>query len=280
MRSSYTEEQPVSFLQIASGQRFDVLLKTQPFPVQTQYFLQAESRERPTVTRGFAVLNYGTKPTTPIYPPANQALILPPTSNTWLEYQLSPLRQSDIEDFPTADEVTRRVTMTAHQHQLDGQGGKLIWLENHFSWTDDVPKEPYLVSLYKDDGIEFPSMERALKNNGLDLATGAFPAEIGEVLEIVIQNTGADSGGLDAHPWHAHGAHYYDIGSGPGVYNAAANEVALAGSTPIKRDTTMLYRYAATTGNGTDAGWRAWRIRVTEAGVWMIHCHILQHMLM
>jgi L-ascorbate oxidase len=27
-------------------------------------------------------------------------------------------------------------------------------------------------------------------------------------------------------------------------------------------------------------GWRAWRLRVTQPGVWMIHCHILQHMVM
>ena len=53
-----------------------------------------------------------------------------------------------------------------------------------------------------------------------------------------------------------------------------------AGKTPVKRDTTMLFRYEMQTTNNTDAGWRAWRLRVTEPGVWMIHCHILQHMLM
>jgi L-ascorbate oxidase len=31
---------------------------------------------------------------------------------------------------------------------------------------------------------------------------------------------------------------------------------------------------------GINAGWRAWRLRVEDAGVWMIHCHILQHMAM
>jgi L-ascorbate oxidase len=41
-----------------------------------------------------------------------------------------------------------------------------------------------------------------------------------------------------------------------------------------------LYRYEMATGNGTDAGWRAWRLKITEPGVWMVHCHILEHMLM
>jgi hypothetical protein len=109
--------------------------------------------------------------------------------------------------------------------------------------------------------MEFPGMVRALKNNGLDSATGALPTDIGEMLEIV-------SGGLDAHPWHANGSQFYNICSGSGVYNAGANELQLAYTNPIKRDTVILYRYALSTGNGTDAGWRAWRIRIMEPGVW------------
>jgi len=121
-------------------------------------------------------------------------------------------------------------------------------------------------------------MERALANNGLDPVTSAFPAQVGEVLEIIIQNTAADANGLDVHPWHAHGGHYYDIGSGNGTYNATANEEKLVDYSPMKRDTTMLYLYEKTTPSGTDAGWRAWRLRVQDPGVWMVHCHILQHM--
>jgi L-ascorbate oxidase len=26
------------------------------------------------------------------------------------------------------------------------------------------------------------------------------------------------------------------------------------------------------------SGWRAWRIRIEQPGVWMIHCHLLPHM--
>jgi L-ascorbate oxidase len=242
--------------------------------------MQLESRERPIITRGYAVLNYGSKPNTPIFPPATQPFLLPNTSTSFLDYELRPLNQSDVDDFPTAEEVTRRVVMKLHQRVLPGQGGQIIWLENAYSWTDKIPQEPYLVSLYKDDGVEFPSLARALDNNGVDNKTGAFPAEIGEVIEIILQNTGADFGGVDVHPWHAHGAHYYDIGSGNGTYNPEANEKKLKGTSPVKRDTTMLYRYITATGNGTDAGWRAWRLRITEPGVWMIHCHILQHMIM
>jgi L-ascorbate oxidase len=166
--------------------------------------------------------------------------------------------------------------MTVHQN-IDGY---ITWSTNHYPWTITVPTEPYLVSLYKNDSIEFPNYQRALKNNGLDPVTRAFPARIGEVLEIVIQNTGSDSKGLDSHLYHAHGRHYYDIGSGNGTYDAAKNEARLAGTNPVLRDSTMLYRYETSIGNGTLAGWRAWRLRATEPGAWMIHCHILQHIIM
>jgi hypothetical protein len=79
---------------------------------------------------------------------------------------------------------------------------------------------------------------------------------------------------------HAHGGHYWDCGSGNGTYNATENEERLATYTPVLRDTTILYRYTSKTTSGNRLGWRVWRLRVEDAGVWMIHCHILQHMIM
>jgi len=102
----------------------------------------------------------------------------------------------------------------------------------------EVPVEPYLVSLYKNDSVQFPSMERALANESLDPITRAFPAQIGEVIEIVIQGTGSDGGEMESHPWHAHGAHFWDLGGGDGFYNVEANEAKWASSPgkPIKRE--------------------------------------------
>jgi L-ascorbate oxidase len=104
-----------------------------------------------------------------------------------------------------------------------------IWLENHNPGVETFPTEPYLISLYNSDGVEFPSMSRAAENGGLDPISRAFPAEIGEVVDIVLLNTGGDSGGLDAHPCHAHGRHYWDLGGGNGTYDAVANEKNLGG---------------------------------------------------
>lgn len=277
---SYTEPQNTSFLQVATGQRYSVLLTTKSAPEKSTYYIQLESRERPTVTRSFAVLNYGApSPPSTFYPPATPPLTLPNITLGFLDYQLSPHSSNHhLSKMPTAAQVTRTITMTVHQ-KVDGS---TTWIQNSYPWTESFPQQPYLVSLYLNNATNFPSMDRALANNGIDPITRAFPAQIGEVLEIIIQNTGADKGGLDAHPFHAHGAHYWDLGSGNGTYDQAANEARWANSTgkPIKRDTSVLYRYGMTTGNGTAQGWRAWRLEVTQPGVWMIHCHILQHMIM
>ncbi|KAH7305099.1 putative laccase [Rhexocercosporidium sp. MPI-PUGE-AT-0058] len=278
--ASYTELYNTSFLQISTGQRYSVLLTTKSNPEKSTYYMQIESRERPTLTRSFAVLNYGIpSPPTIFYPPPSPPLTLPNITRGFLDYDLKPHHgNKHMARMPTAAEVTRTVIMTIHQ-RVDGP---TIWIQNSYPWTENFPHEPYLVSLYKNNASNFPSMERALANHGIDPVTRVFPAQIGEVLEIVIQNTGADKGGLDVHPFHAHGAHYWDLGCGNGTYNQTTNEARWANSTgkPIKRDTSMLYRYATTTGNGTAMGWRAWRLEVTQPGVWMIHCHILQHMIM
>ena len=40
----------------------------------------------------------------------------------------------------------------------------------------------------------------------------------------------------------------------------------------------MIYKYDGKAAKGELAGWRAWRVKITEPGVWMIHCHLLVHM--
>lgn len=127
-----------------------------------------------------------------------------------------------------------------------------------------------------------PDYDAALANDGWDPSTRAWPALVGEVLDIVWVSNSGPTGGWDFHPMHAHGAHYWDLGSGNGTYDAAANEGRFAAYTPARRDTTQLYRYAASGEPHRSSGWRAWRVRVTEdnVGAWGMHCHILAHMVM
>jgi len=276
----YTQPVNVSHLQIGSGQRFSVLLKTKPrgeVLSQSRFYMQVETRDRPKLIRSYAVLDYkyasSKRDPHPVsasliaprsQTPRSPVLTLPRTTLGWLDRQLLSLTPDP--SFPLASDVTRRVIIRTHQ--IIGSGS-VTWAQDELPWAESFPTEPYLVSLYRDDGIEFPSLERALAHEGIDPVTRAFPAALGEVIEIVIQNTGSDVGSVDVHPFHAHGAHYYDLGSGNGTYDPVANEALIAGLSLARRDTTMLYKYTEHTTPGIDMGWRAWRLRVTEPGVWM-----------
>ncbi|KAI1121219.1 Cupredoxin [Nemania abortiva] len=297
----YTKPYTVQFLQMGTGQRFSTLLTTKTCTElgdlgKGDFYMQVESRDRPSVTTNYAILRYDVSKCSPIVGvnytrvpddanPSSAPITLPPTVNGFLDYVLQPLEPND---FPTAAEVTRRIVINVQQ-MVDQW---YIWTDNGVAWTEDgsdplnhtTPVKPYLVALYQNDTAYLPNYEAAVANGGLDSSTGSYPAKLGEVLEIVLQNVGSHTydgsagGGLDTHPWHMHGRHYYDIGSGEGKYDPNVAEAKLSGTTPIQRDTTMLFRYNATTAADEIRGWRAWRVRVEDAGVWMAHCHILQHM--
>lgn len=276
----YTQPFETSFLQIASGQRYSVLLTAKSEEelrkaYKRQFYIQITTLERPEVLTNFAVLSYTDSPdltTVPSPPP----LPVAKTVQGWLDYELQPLHPNN--DFPALHEVTRRIVIDVHQNISD----RTIWLQNGYDWVESYPESPYLVDIYNNKLNLDETYYRALtRGNGFDNLTRTFPAKVGEVLEIVWQNRGAvDNGGVDAHPFHAHGRHFYDIGGGDGLYNASANEERLKGTHPIQRDTSVLYRYREKAGQLVPSGWRAWRIRVTNPGVWMYHCHILQHMVM
>ncbi|KAI0161988.1 Cupredoxin [Xylariaceae sp. FL1272] len=298
--AAYTKPAPVELFQMGSGQRYDALITTKSCAElkklgKMDYYMQLESRDRKYVVTNYAVLRYsgcGGYPTNstrvsltenPTTPPIS----LPSTIGGWLDYVLEPIKPNN---FPTTDEVTRRIVINAQQVA----NISYVWQDAGVTWTEDnsdmlnvtSPHKPYLVALYQNDTTYIPDYDAAIANGGLDPKTMTYPGKLGEVLEIVVQNVGSvtydgsTGGGLDTHPWHMHGRHYYDIGAGQGPFNADEAYAKLEGTNPVERDTTILYRYNATTSPNQVASWRAWRVRVEDAGVWMMHCHWLQHMIM
>ncbi|TVY83023.1 Multicopper oxidase [Lachnellula suecica] len=298
---SYTQPNTVNLLQMGSGQRYDVLFQAKTCDELKQlgkldYYMQLESRERLSVVTNYAVLRYtnscnftgsAAKNVSTKSNPDEPPLVLPPTINGFLDYALKPIIPNN---FPSASEVTRRVIINIQL--IEDQ--YYTWLDNGIDWTEDgsdplnhtTPAEPYLVSLYNNQTANLPNYEAAVNAGGLDPVTKTYPAKIGEVIEIVFQQLGAHTydgevgGSLDFHPWHAHGNHFWDAGGGDGVWNSSVVEQQLAGTQPVLRDTTILYRYNESTGVDEKKGWRVWRLRIDDPGVWMVHCHTLQHMIM
>ncbi|KAI9708348.1 MAG: hypothetical protein M1820_004052 [Bogoriella megaspora] len=271
----YTKPASTDHIQIGSGQRFSFLLTTKSEAElagsdMKDFFIQQENRNRPATLLAYSVLSYSN--TTSFTPPADKPLTLPQSVEDWLEYTLEPTAANE---FPTADEVTRRIYITMNQVS----NGTLVWDQNNLTWTENTPGEPYLVSIYKNGQSAIPDYNASLQY-GWDPKTKAWPAKIGEVLEIILVNDAGPSAGFDQHPFHFHGRHFWDIGAGNGTYDPVANEQKLASWTPATRDTVWVYRYLATGTAYQKLGWRGFRARVTSAGVWQLHCHILQHQIM
>ncbi|KIW19005.1 L-ascorbate oxidase [Exophiala spinifera] len=229
----------------------------------------------------------------PDFVPSNPIVSLPQDISSWLEYTFQSLPSHGTA--PPSSSVTRRVIITTQQ--IVNQSQSATFPFDHDPWFDGPPhtpttRTPYLVEILRRGTVNgaLPSISRALGNGetpGFDSVTHTYPAAIGEVIEIVWQNSGSIPGGtFGIHPLHAHGGPYWDMGSGSGQYSPQAHEALLAqhgGWGGSLRDTTMLYTYADAGGEDEVVnGWRVWRIRVTESnvGVWMMHCHILQHMIM
>ncbi|KAK4165632.1 putative L-ascorbate oxidase [Cladorrhinum sp. PSN259] len=284
--SEYNVPVTTGHIQLGAGQRFDLLFKTKTTDElaatgnKSTFFIQFETRGRGEIYRGFGVLRYSQHVEVPAAP-ANSVVDLPANVTDWLEYTFQPL-YPETNKAPTTEEVTRRIIINSVQ-RIDEKSGQIVWEFNGLPWTEFTYHSPILVDIYQKGAEAVPDYDAAVNNGGWDPKTKAFAAKVGEVLEIVFQNTGSEvNGGVETHPFHAHSKHYYDIGSGPGKYDADANNERLAksGYRPVKRDTTMLFAYDSTAAPGEPAGWRAWRTRVTDAGVWMIHCHILAHMMM
>ena len=222
---------------------------------------------------------------------------------TWLEYALEPLDGEAY--YPRLEEVTRTIQINlTMDRNTDGLwkfqlvfpstpdwvslfGGCILKYSrmNNLSWDETTFKArpgatPYLIDAYMSE--KTPDYDAAMDNFGWDPNSLGFPVRIGEVIDIVWQQTNVGSRrNYDYHPMHAHGERYWDLGSGNGEYDPVANEQRFETYTPTQRETTVLYSYNGNQGESTSA-WRAWRFKVTKenAGAWIMHCHILHHMVM
>ncbi|KAF2788279.1 multicopper oxidase [Melanomma pulvis-pyrius CBS 109.77] len=285
---SFTKPAYSDHLQIAPGQRFSLLFKAKSASEihslnKTNFWIQYENRDRPANVAGFAILSYShaSYSSSPVMLPESKPLTLPEDMTDWLEYTLTPL-STEINPFPPAAIVSRTIVITVQQKS----NGTLQWAQNNDIWKETNVTVPYLTDIYQRGETAIPDYEAALKNYGWDPKSLTYPAKLGEVIDIVWENNNGPSGGWDVHPFHAHGRHYWDLGAGNGTYNATANNEKLDTLyrendwTPALRDTTMQYRYASSGVPNTTAGWRAWRVVVSEPGVWMMHCHIFAHQIM
>lgn len=168
-----------------------------------------EKRERRQDWFVYALLQYdGSDVGGPQEIPAASPIPLPTTVYGWLEYAFPPLASALVDDFPRFSTRTLRIQVT-QQGLCNGSDFSTTakWELNNNSWTEDVPQTPYLVDLCKHGEAAMPIYEAALANLGWDPANQMFPARIGEVIDIIWENSNIPTLEYHTHPLHVHGSH-------------------------------------------------------------------------
>jgi FtsP/CotA-like multicopper oxidase with cupredoxin domain len=85
----YTKPHTESYMQVSTGQRFEVILKAktaEELNGKTDYLIQFETKDRPTVYHGYGVLRYYGASSSITRAPAEPSLTLSNATYDWLEY--------------------------------------------------------------------------------------------------------------------------------------------------------------------------------------------------
>ncbi|GAM82372.1 hypothetical protein ANO11243_003510 [Dothideomycetidae sp. 11243] len=179
----YTEATEVDHIQVAPGQRFSYIFEGKTSDEletlgKTEFWIRYESRDRPTVTSGYALLRYkneddsddsgnsedsdgstdvddsnGSDDSANVNAGDSQDLALPSQSPVqlpqltydYLEYALQPLSEKSKARFPRVWEVTRTIYLQMQQVASFGVtttgafNGSVSWVGNGHSWEDGGP---------------------------------------------------------------------------------------------------------------------------------------------
>ncbi|KAI8458170.1 multicopper oxidase-domain-containing protein [Phakopsora pachyrhizi] len=310
----YVKPASSAHIEIGSGQRYSVLLKTKSLSQlkklggSTEFTGRVESRWRAKKDMGSFVLKYQLSESdrkklnsevtdkkaqeltssialnkTGLDLKALEKLIpLPEAGEKWLHDVFKP--HDDNQKTPRANQVTRRIFISGQQRKLDD--GTVHWFLNNKSYVETKPKVPYLVRAYT-TGLK-PNYEAALANNGFDESLNAYPIKLGEVIEFVIINLSSTQNVSEAHPWHFHGQKFFFIAQGYGEFSDERLRKAEKRNQDkhIRRDTQIVFAgkngkfFEGPLPSGTQAGWMVLRLRATEPGIFFAHCHLQVHALM
>ncbi|PWN51411.1 L-ascorbate oxidase [Violaceomyces palustris] len=310
---TYLEKVEVDYLEIASGQRYSVLLKTKSKEQVRKettdgiYWMRLESRWRAGPS-GWARIKYTTTKREASKPPFidDNRRILANETFGWISSSLSPLRTSaatsafHYEKVPDDSEVTRSVLINGQQIAAGANLKGVAWNVNDYAYSEETTStEPYLVEIYKGTKSA-PGYDKLDEDDDdgqcYDAKQHIYLARPGEVIDIVLINQPSNiSQQTEVHPWHLHSRKHWVIAMGQGDYDP--DEVRRIRSEgkggfkdPILRDTTNVYASpgasylgsSSTVPKGHQGGWAVLRYRVEQedAGVYPLHCHWFFHQVM
>lgn len=125
----YTKTANTDHIQVGPGQRFSYLLKAKSADQikklgKTEFWIYYESRDRPSITSGYALLRYkmpGKKLSPPTLSlPDVPPVLVPNKTYNYLESTLQSYSDAHRKNFPKLSEVTRTVYLSMHMLMANG----------------------------------------------------------------------------------------------------------------------------------------------------------------
>ncbi|CAF1329242.1 unnamed protein product, partial [Didymodactylos carnosus] len=244
---NYVEPLSVSYLEIASGQRYSFILDTTNQPIKN-YYIQASIRWRLVKpNNGIAILRYKSASLVNKIFIANQTFSLPKETVEYLTNKLQPLTNftNNYNGGKVPRKSNQEFVLAGGQAAFNGTG--IQWVVNNNSLMLEKLSQPK------------SALEDVYSNNQLSFKT--YVIKKGQVIDIILQNLVGAGGVCESHPWHTHGHMFWEISLWTFFNNA-------------------YFQYVNSTNHNKPCGWKKIRLIADNPGLWFVHCHIVPHMLM
>ncbi|CAM6061952.1 unnamed protein product [Sphagnum tenellum] len=277
----YIEPFVVDNLDVYSEQSYSVLLTANQDPTQNYWVGVSVRGRKPATPTGLAILQYL----------PNSECLLPPTpapmGPVWNDFAESVAQaqkysaKKGLESAPRTTSHKLLILMT--QNIINGY---TRWAVNNIS---QVPSATPLLAAFKfklwnafnqtpppqrppqyTNNKHFDSFATPNPNTThASLGNGVYVSKLGEVVDIVLQNTNTlVPNNSEIHPWHFHGHNFWVLGYGEGVFDPRSSTKTYNLVNPPLRNTVAVFPH----------GWVAIRFIADNPGVWPFHCHVEPHL--
>ncbi|ORZ02498.1 Cupredoxin, partial [Syncephalastrum racemosum] len=282
------------FIEIATAQRFSVILDTHNYSAGSRFIMALEYRWRgqgPAYTEnGYGYLEYDGDSDEDEDEDDEDAVVTNISDRTALLPPIASIPENIDWIWPNLESINPKAI---HLHKQKSADRTLILRAMLYQTPQNTSR--YLVNgrpppdwssmgMTLLEQMEQVPVQREPEADGYDPQRMTYPIYAGEVVDLVFQNAIAAGDQCIAHPWHTHGHSHVMVATGAGDYIHEIHKDVITFTKPLYKDVSTIYPNVASNDSlgvyeGVGCGWTKVRILADNPGVWATHCHITSHML-